>query len=246
MTFEEQPDSFDTMAAEAVEPDLHPSRTTLAFLRHQLCQVFPGQVALVSSFGVESAVLLHLVSRIDPATPVIFLDTGFMFAETLAYRDTLCRRLGLTKVRTIQPEPAAVAEADPGRTLHQSDPDLCCWHRKVVPLDDALDGYAAWITGRKRLHGGSRGSLKLTEREPGGRMKLNPLADWSADDMAAYALEHDLPAHPLAAKGYRSVGCAPCTRPTAPGDAPRAGRWAGQAKTECGIHTRLSEAQRRS
>jgi len=209
---------------------------TTDVLRDLLCRVFPRRIALVSSFGAESAVLLHLVSSIDRATPAIFLDTGKLFPETLRYRDELVARLGLLDVRSVTPDAGTLALADPAGTLWQSDPDVCCWHRKVEPLDEALAGFPAWITGRKRFQGGMRGALPLIERELDGRVKVNALASWSADELSRYMAEHDLPRHPLEAQGYRSLGCAPCTRPTAPGADPRAGRWAGRDKTECGIH----------
>ena len=200
-----------------------------------LCRVFPGRIALVSSFGIESAVLLHLVSRIDRAAPVIFLQTGKLFPETLRYRDALVDRLGLLDVRSVTPDAGTLASADPAGALWQSDPDLCCWHRKVEPLDEVLAGFPAWITGRKRFQGGMRGVLPLIERE-GGRVKVNALASWSAEQLREYMAEHSLPRHPLEAQDYRSLGCAPCTRPAVPGADPRAGRWAGRNKTECGIH----------
>lgn len=204
-------------------------------LRDLLCRVFPRRIALVSSFGIESAVLLHLVSRIDRAAPVIFLQTGKLFPETLRYRDALVDRLGLSDVRSVRPDAGTLAAADPDGALWQSDPDLCCWHRKVEPLDEALAGFPASITGRKRFQGGMRSTLPLIERE-NGRIKVNALASWSAEQLKGYMAEHGLPRHPLEAQGYRSLGCAPCTRPTAPGADARAGRWAGRNKTECGIH----------
>jgi phosphoadenosine phosphosulfate reductase len=203
-----------------------------------LLERFPGTIALVSSFGAESAVLLHMVAMIDRATPVIFLDTGKLFPETLQYRDTLVRRLGLRDLRVARPDPGSLARADSAGTLWQSDPDLCCWQRKVEPLDAALAGFKAWITGRKRLHGGARGELATIETGPDGRIKVNPLAHWSERDVAAYFANNDLPPHPMTARGFRSIGCAPCTRAVRPGEPPRAGRWAGRAKTECGIHLR--------
>ena len=201
-----------------------------------LCRVFPRRIALVSSFGTESAVLLHMVAGIDPHTPVIFLDTGKLFPETLAYRDTLVARFGLRDVRSVQPERQTIAAADPHGRLWEKDPDLCCWQRKVEPLDDALSGFAGWITGRKRFQGGLRESLPVIEEEPDGRIKVNPLTSWSAERLNIYTTEHGLPRHPLWAKGFRSIGCTPCTRATAPGEEPRAGRWPGTGKTECGIH----------
>jgi phosphoadenosine phosphosulfate reductase len=197
---------------------------------------FHGRVALVSSFGAESAVLLHMVAQIDPATPVIFLDTGKLFPETLAYRDQLVGRLGLRDVRTARPETGRILRVDPTGTLWQSDPDLCCWNRKVEPLDEALSGFDAWITGRKRFQAETRRALPLIENGPDGRTKINPLAGWSAVDIAHYFAAHDLPRHPLEAEGYRSIGCMTCTRPVQEGEDARAGRWAGQGKIECGIH----------
>jgi len=196
---------------------------------------FTGRIALVSSFGAEAAILLHMAAELDPALPVIFLDTGKLFGETLRYRDTLVRTLGLRDVRTIVPEADRLATEDPHGTLWRSDPDRCCALRKVEPLARALGGFDAWINGRKRGHGALRATLPLVERD-GGKVKLNPLAGWSAQDTAAYFAAHDLPAHPLEADGYRSIGCLPCTDRAAPGEDPRAGRWRGQDKTECGIH----------
>jgi len=204
-------------------------------LRDLLCRVFPRRIALVSSFGTESAVLLHLVSSIDKAAPVIFLDTGKLFPETLQYRDLLVARLGLQDVRSVRPSERTLAAADRSGTLWRTEPDVCCWHRKVEPLDDALAEFPAWITGRKRFQGGARAVLPLIEHES-GRVKVNPLASWSVERLQRYGAEHDLPRHPLEAHGYRSIGCAPCTRATAPGEDSRGGRWAGHSKTECGIH----------
>jgi phosphoadenosine phosphosulfate reductase len=195
-----------------------------------------GRAAVVSSFGTESAVLLHLVAGIAPETPVIFLDTGKLFDATLRYRDELMERLGLSDVRSIRPDATTLAHADADETLWRDNPDQCCTLRKVEPLDAALAGFDAWINGRKRFHGGSRAELSKTEPAPGGRMKINPLADWSAGDVIAYFREHDLPRHPLEAEGYRSIGCTTCTVRVAAGVPARAGRWAGLAKTECGIH----------
>lgn len=199
---------------------------------------FPGRIALVTSFGTESAVLLHMVSEVDPALPVIFLDTGKLFGETLRYRDRLAERLGLTDIRTIEPDPADLAAEDADGILWASDPDRCCFVRKVLPLRRALAGFDAWITGRKRFQGGARSSLPLVEVQD-GRVKVNPLAEWSPQDIAAHFRRHVLPAHPLQADGYLSIGCMPCTeRAPDPADS-RSGRWAGSGKTECGIHLEL-------
>jgi phosphoadenosine phosphosulfate reductase len=196
-----------------------------------------GGTALVSSFGVESAVLLHLVASIDPGIPVIFLDTGKLFPETLAYRDQLEALFGLTDLRTIRPDPRALDRLDADGTLWSRTPDHCCHIRKTAPLDHALEEFGAWINGRKRFHGDVRATLQAIEGEPStGRIKLNPLANWSAADLDAYRKTHRLPPHPLAGKGYRSIGCAPCTRPVGASEDPRAGRWWGIDKSECGIH----------
>ena len=205
-------------------------------LRGVLVDRAVGRVALVSSFGADSAVLLHMVAGIDPATPVIFVDTGKLFAETLAYRDRLAAELGLGHVRTVSPAAASLAAGDPTGERHAYDPDGCCHLRKVVPLDDALDPFDAWITGRKRHQADSRAGLGRFEHDEAGRVKINPLADWQPADIAGYLRRHRLPLHPLTGRGYSSIGCAPCTTPTGAGEDPRAGRWRGRGKTECGIH----------
>jgi phosphoadenosine phosphosulfate reductase len=197
---------------------------------------FAGNVALVSSFGTESAILLHMVARIDPALPVIFLDTGKLFPETLAYRDELVKRLGLTDVRVIKPSGAQLAAYDPDGRLWQKDTDLCCAIRKTNPLDEALTGFEAWITGRKRSQSETRANLMPVETGADGRITINPLAYWDEAQIEAYFEAHDLPRHPLQAQGYASIGCAACTARPLPGQDKRSGRWAGQAKTECGIH----------
>lgn len=215
---------------------MQPILETQAMLARAIRRDFPGRIALVSSFGAEAAVLLHLVAQVDPATPVILIDTGRLFAQTLAYRAQLAAALGLRDVRTAAPEPAAVAAADPDGQLHARNADACCQLRKVAPLEAALRPFAAWISGRKRFHGGTRAALPQVETDGAGRVKLNPLADWSPAQLAHYAAAFDLPPHPLVADGFASIGCAPCTRPVRAGEAVRAGRWATSAKTECGIH----------
>ncbi|MEQ8935518.1 MAG: phosphoadenylyl-sulfate reductase, partial [Amphiplicatus sp.] len=196
---------------------------------------FPGRIALVSSFGAESAALLHLVAEAAPDTPVIFLDTGKHFAQTLSYRKKLTRELGLTNVVDIHPDTDKLKAADPRGDLWRSSTDACCNIRKVLPLEKALEGYDSWITGRKQFHGGERMALPVFEAS-GRFIKVNPIVRWRPDDIAAYAAAHALPAHPLIEQGYPSIGCWPCTHPAAPGEDPRAGRWRGAAKTECGIH----------
>lgn len=212
------------------------SSDTRAFLETVLTRsAYAGRTALVTSFGAESAVLLHLVAGIDPRTPVIFLETGKLFPETLAYRDLLAERLGLEDVRSVKPDAAALLAADPAGDLWRRNPDLCCRLRKVEPLERALHGFAAWINGRKRYQSEDRRRLPLVERA-GTRLKLNPLANWAEAEIARHFAAHRLPRHPLEAQGYRSLGCAPCTTATADGEDARAGRWRGSGKTECGIH----------
>ena len=192
---------------------------------------FAGKAAVVSSFGAESAVLLHMVSQVDKATPVIFLDTGKHFWETLSYRAMLIDRLGLTGVRTISPDAADLAAQDADGTLHTRNADACCHIRKTIPLAKALEGLEVTISGRKRYHGAARATLDFLSITD-GRLKVEPLAGFSALDIAAYMKAHDLPAHPLTEIGYFSIGCEPCTQPGGDAADPRAGRWAGSAKTE--------------
>jgi phosphoadenosine phosphosulfate reductase len=200
---------------------------------------FAGRTAVVSSFGAESAVLLHMVSEVDKATPVIFLDTGKHFWETLSYRAKLVDRLGLTGVRTISPDEADLATQDGDGALHRSNPDKCCHIRKTLPLQKALRGFDVTISGRKRYHGAARATLDFLSIAD-GRLKVEPLAGFSALDISAYMKSHDLPAHPLTEIGYLSIGCEPCTTPGGTAADPRAGRWAGREKTECGIHWTLN------
>ena len=196
---------------------------------------FPGRIAVVSSFGTEAAILLHMVANVDPNTPVVLLETGKLFGETLTYRDTLIKRLGLTDVRSVQPNSGRLAELDPLGDLWAKDPDLCCQIRKVEPLGPALDGFDIWITGRKRYQGQRRAVLPVMEASA-GRIKINPVASWPRDVIDDYFRENDLPRHPLESDGYLSVGCMPCTDRARPGEAARSGRWRGRDKDECGIH----------
>lgn len=205
-----------------------------AVLDAAINEIFAGRIAVVSSFGTESAVLLDLVSQVNRHTPVVFLETGKHFPETLAYRDTLIGKLGLTDVRSVGPAADDLDWADQDGTLWRRSPDLCCQLRKVLPLERALSGFSAWINGRKRFQGGRRDQLGLFEAAE-SRIKVNPLATWDTKDLARAFVERDLPRHPLGARGYPSVGCAPCTSQSE-GDGSRAGRWAGSGKTECGIH----------
>jgi phosphoadenosine phosphosulfate reductase len=199
-------------------------------------EAFGGRLALVSSFGAESAVLLHLVAQVNAAMPVLFLDTGMLFGQTLDYRRSLAARLGLTDVRDLRPHFEDLATGDPNTDLWRTDTDGCCHIRKVLPLDRALAGFDAWLTGRKRFHGGDRLRLPVVEQAE-RHVKFNPLANWTKADLDAYVERHDLPPHPLVSAGFPSVGCWPCTKPADTDDDVRAGRWAGSQKTECGIHT---------
>lgn len=196
---------------------------------------FVGEIALVSSFGAESAVLLHLLAQVAPDTPVLFIDTQKHFAQTLIYRRALAKKLGLTNVKDLRPDAEEVAAVDPDGALWRSDTDGCCTLRKVRPLNKALSNYGAWITGRKQFHGGARMALPVFEFK-GDHFKVNPIVSWGATEVDAYLKAHELPVHPLVEQGFPSIGCWPCTHPVAPGDDVRAGRWRGQAKTECGIH----------
>jgi phosphoadenosine phosphosulfate reductase len=193
-------------------------------------------LALVSSFGTESAALLKVMADVDPAIPVIFLDTGWLFEETLAYRDTLIDVLGLRDVRSIKPLEETLQREDPERELWFSDPDACCRIRKVEPLARALKPFSAWINGRKRFQGGARAEIPVVE-EDGIRLKFNPFANVSREEIEAIYKLAKLPPHPLVNSGFLSVGCMPCTSRSAAGEDARAGRWRGRAKTECGIHT---------
>lgn len=220
--------------ADALAAELAPLAAEAAVAL--LARRYRGRIALVSSFGAESAVLLHLVARADPALPVLFLDTGKLFPETLAYRDGLVEQLGLRDVRSIPPDPAALAARDAFGGLWAFNPDACCTLRKVEPLAAALAPFAVWLNGRKRAHGSGRAVLPLAEATADGRLKVNPLAAWDAGAVEAWRVAHGLPAHPLAASGYSSIGCRTCTSPVAAGESTRAGRWRGTGKTECGIH----------
>ena len=193
------------------------------------------RLAVVSSFGTESAALLKVMADVDPGIPVVFLDTGWLFEETLAYRDTLIATLGLRDVRSIKPLEGALSREDPERELWFSDPDACCRIRKVEPLARALAPFSAWINGRKRFQGGLRAEMPVVEDE-GARLKFNPFANVSREEIEAIYSGAKLPPHPLKASGYLSVGCMPCTSRTSPDEDARAGRWRGRAKTECGIH----------
>jgi phosphoadenosine phosphosulfate reductase len=194
-----------------------------------------GKIVAVSSFGTESSVLLHLLASVNPDIPIVMVDTGKLFGETLRYRDMVKKQLSLTNLRIAIPEADDLAMHDPKGTLWSDDIDACCDIRKVRPLDRALVGVDTWISGRKSFQSATRTALPLFELD-GRRLKVNPLAGWHKQKLDDYFLAHDLPRHPLETDGYLSIGCMPCTRPVAVGEDVRAGRWAGLDKTECGIH----------
>jgi len=202
---------------------------------------YAGQVAVVSSFGAQSAILLAFVAEIAPATPVLFIETGKLFPETIQYRLDLTAHLGLLDVRDLRPSTTAMQSHDRYGVLHQSDADLCCALRKVAPLEQGLAPFAAWMNGRRRTQSATRIAMPFFEIVA-GRVKINPLAKWTDAQIEAEMTRRRLPRHPLVARGYPSIGCKPCTRPVAAGDDPRSGRWAGTAKTECGIHQSTVES----
>ncbi len=196
---------------------------------------FQGEIAAVSSFGADSAVLLNMLAAIDRTLPVIFLDTGKHFEETLSYRNALVADFGLTNLRVIGPDDAALERLDPDGNLHKSSTDACCDIRKVEPLARGIEPFRAWFTGRKRFQAETRSALPAFEAV-GSRIRINPLARWTTSDQADYMRRHALRVNPLVAYGYLSIGCFPCTQPVQPGEDARSGRWAGQVKVECGIH----------
>ena len=243
-------DSTTTSSAELVMlqnkyGDLSGSELLEKMIRYE----FPGEVAVVSSFGAESAVLLHMVSEIDPTTPVIFLNTGKLFGETMRYRDRLQDKFGLTDLRSIAPHPDDLTLRDPNGVLWNDDEDACCFVRKVVPLERALKHFRASITGRKRFQTSARSDMNAIEEEIvkgtsldgakvdlGTRFKINPLLNMDLDNLKSYLKDHKLPVHPLVKDGYPSIGCMPCTSRVAEGGSYRDGRWASSGKDECGIH----------
>lgn len=208
---------------------------------HELLEVmvkeeFAGKIAVSSSFGAEAAVLLKMIADVDKSTPVLFIDTGHLFEETIAYKKTIEEHLGLTNIITVQPEAIHLQNADRDGTLHERDTDYCCHIRKVLPFEKALGPYDAWVSGRKRFQNSERAQLQGIELDHDGRFKINPLYNWDYQTVLTQFKEMNLPRHPLVDKGFPSIGCAPCTRAVKEGEDQRAGRWSGQGKTECGIH----------
>ena len=239
------PRAFDRKGSESADPVARArlarllaateGRDALGILEVALKGELSGRTAVVSSFGSESVVLLHMVAQIDPATPILFLNTGKLFGETLRYRDRLQDELGLVDIRSIGPHPADRAALDPDGTLWARDTDACCNFRKVLPLRQVLAGFDAQITGRKRFQTRDRASMRAVELFE-GRLRFNPLSEWTLADLEAYAQKHKLSRHPLVDDGYPSIGCMPCTRRVAAGEDYRDGRWSGLDKDECGIH----------
>jgi phosphoadenosine phosphosulfate reductase len=193
------------------------------------------RLAVISSFGTQSGALLKIVADVDPNIPVIFIDTGWMFAETLQYRDALVDQLHLSNVRSVLPQTATLERLDPEADLWSANPDLCCKLRKVDTLHAAMTDFDASINGRKRFQAMTRADIPIVELD-GGQLKFNPFAQMTLRDIELIYATAKLPQHPLVASGFSSIGCMPCTSRTLPGEDPRAGRWRGRAKTECGIH----------
>ena len=216
--------------------DRYRHHSATAVLEGALRDPEAGKIALVSSFGAESVALLHLVSMVDSSTPVLFIDTQMLFQETLDYQAELAERLHLKDLRIIKASDQDLQNEDPDNLLHTVNTDACCDLRKTRPLQRALDDFDGWITGRKRFQGTTRATLEFFEADGPHRIKVNPLAHWAPEDVRNYMDENRLPRHPLVARGYPSIGCAPCTSPVKPGEDPRAGRWRGEDKNECGIH----------
>jgi phosphoadenosine phosphosulfate reductase len=202
-------------------------------------EVWGKDLLFTSSFGAGSGVLLHMWSKIAGGLPVVFLDTGFLFDETLAYRDKLVDLFGL-KVEVVRP---AISTTDfvveHGADIYLKDPDFCCKTNKVDPLQPYLASARGWVSGLRRDQSKTRSSTPILQATEDGPVKVHPLATMTAAEANAYMERHGIPEHPLRARRYLSIGCAPCTRPVAEGEDERAGRWAGQGKTECGLHTAL-------
>ena len=218
---------------------LYESMTPQEVLRHAITEAFGERICIVSSFGAESVILLHMIAQIDPSVPVICLNTGKLFGETLRYRDRLQAELGLTDIRAVAPHPDDLRASDPKGSLWQRDTDSCCHIRKVLPQARAVSGFDALITGRKKFQTDTRQTMDVIESSTDGRYKINPLANWQLDALKSYIETHNLPRHPLVKDGYLSIGCMPCTSKVEAGGDYRSGRWAGSDKDECGIHLNI-------
>ena len=253
MTFAAAIQDLQPLPASAVSPaDIRETARQLdaayqglpieALLDDAVHKLFPGKIALLSSFGTEAAVVLHYLAQVDKSVPVLFLETGKHFMETLMYRDILIDRFGFTDARSLEPAAADLAREDPAGDLWSKNPDRCCHLRKVIPLDTALREFDAWVTGRKRFQTSQRAALPFAEVAD-GRIKINPLARWSAPEINQAFKDFRLPRHPLFDDGFASIGCAPCTRRILEGEDSRAGRWSGSEKTECGIHFGFTDGE---
>jgi len=218
---------------------------SIPLLRAMIHNEFKNEVALISSFGADSALLISLVAEVNPDTPILFLDTGKHFPETLEYVEQLENLFGLTNLRRLNPDPKLLNNIDPDGKLWQSQVNRCCWIRKVEPLDRELakGEFKALITGRKRYQTAQRKDIDNVELFEDGLFRINPLCTWDKVELKEEFKKRNLPQHPLVERGYPSIGCAPCTREVRPDEDERAGRWAhttdmsGGQKQECGIHT---------
>ena len=199
-------------------------------------ETFGDSLAVLSSMGDE--VLVHLASAVVPGIDVVFIDTGYHFAETIGTRDAFAATRPITLINITPLKTVAEQDAEYGPALHDRDPNLCCAMRKVEPLNRALSGYRAWVSGMRREDAPTRADINVIEYDAKrDKVKLNPLAEWTGDDVDEYARAHSVLLNPLRELGYTSIGCEPCTRPVAEGEDPRAGRWSGSDQTECGLHT---------
>ncbi len=230
----DRPTSAGAIRAEALNARLA-GMTPQEILRVAITEEFAGNIVLSSSFGADSAALLHMVAQIDRSLPVLFLDTDRHFFQTLQYRDELAQRLGLSNIINLKADAEEATTEDGRGTLWRTNPDACCDLRKVRPLNREMEKWSAWISGRKRHQSASRANLPIVEWD-GRHFKVNPLAAWTKADIDAYFTAHDLPPHPLVEQGFPSIGCFTCTKPVADGEDARSGRWAGTEKVECGIH----------
>lgn len=205
---------------------------------------FFGDIAVSSSFQTQSVPLLHMIAITTPELPVLFIDTGYHFPETIAFRDHLARVWNLNLVIIKGSATAADTELHAGQPLYRTNPDLCCDTRKVAPMRAAMHRYPTLISGIRRDQSAIRAEAQVVETSGEGRVRVHPLLEWTQADVDRYAKRHDLPEHPLRAIGYTSIGCSPCTRPPGTGADQRSGRWQGTGKTECGLHTTLRDLPR--
>jgi phosphoadenosine phosphosulfate reductase len=204
-------------------------------------ETFGSRVAISSSFQTQSMPLLHMVARYIPEVPILFLDTGFHFPETLAFRDQIIEEWGLNVINLRYSEGHGEFQRRYG-ALYQRDSDMCCYLNKVEPMREALEQYDAWISGIRRDQTENRANTPVIQQRSDGLYKICPMVSWTSRDITTYTNRNELPVHPLLSEGYMSVGCAPCTKPTF--GSYREGRWAGSGKTECGIHTDAMDGER--